>query len=673
MIVIPFISVYDLYSGNVTELKEIKNRFRDIYIDNSFTKNYWDLQKEEMISDQSVVELFNKFPIERDTILKLLNGLDKNGKWSDIDYNNKTRSGWEVKQHVERILRMAMYYYSNKDNSNIKDLKKGLFCSLDYWLENNPKCPNWWYNEIGIPKLLGTIGILLENDLNRNRKEKLINILKQSKISRTGQNRIWLSGNVLMRGLLSDDIDLVKEAYDAIIKEIKVSSKEGIQFDNSFHQHGPQQQFGNYGLSYIYDISFYYRLFEDTSYEFPKEKKSIILNLLNDGYRWVIWNGKLDINSLNRQLFHNASIHKGIMLGLAALNLNEKRFVYDNFYNTNSFTGHKHFYKSDYTIHRNKNWMASLKMSSSRVIGAEQINEDNLKGYYSGDGALYVYRNTDEYENVFPLWDWRKIPGITSFDTNLPIDWKKRGYSSNLNSFVGGVTDGVTGMSCMDFNRDKLYAKKIWIMTNDFIFCMGCAIRTDSCLNTYTTIDQRFKRGEIISLDNVNKSMFRTDSEKMNSLRVWHDSIGYIVYGTPVSNIEVKSELKTGKWSDVMGSYSSDMSARGEIFTLGINHRDDNDTYRYIIIPNKDKDYIKRFDIDCINIIQNNDDLQVVLIDGVYYIAAYKKIKVDIAQNVVIDIQTPGLYMVRLTGGNIEYIYSDPLNEEKKGCLNLLN
>ena len=65
--------------------------------------------------------------------------------------------------------------------------------------------------------------------------------------------------------------------------------------------------------------------------------------------------------------------------------------------------------------------MASVKMASKRVIGTELVNEDNLKGFYMGDGATYIYRNGDEYLNVFPFWDWRKVPGITSYESDAPI------------------------------------------------------------------------------------------------------------------------------------------------------------------------------------------------------------------------------------------------------------
>lgn len=80
--------------------------------------------------------------------------------------------------------------------------------------------------------------------------------MEQSQFGMTGQNKVWLAGNVLIRGLLLNDAELIKEARENICSEIVLGQKEGIQPDWSFHQHGPQQQFGNYGLSFLCNMSF---------------------------------------------------------------------------------------------------------------------------------------------------------------------------------------------------------------------------------------------------------------------------------------------------------------------------------------------------------------------------------------------------------------------------------
>jgi chondroitin AC lyase len=64
----------------------------------------------------------------------------------------------------------------------------------------------------------------------------------------------------LIKAILLRDAVLAKRARDTIFSGIKMSSKEGIQPGFSFHQHGPQQQFGNYGLSFLNASSFWLRV-----------------------------------------------------------------------------------------------------------------------------------------------------------------------------------------------------------------------------------------------------------------------------------------------------------------------------------------------------------------------------------------------------------------------------
>lgn len=189
--------------------------------------------------------------------------------------------------------------------------------------------------------------------------------MEQSQFGMTGQNKVWLAGNVLIQGLLLNDAELIKEARENICSEIVLGQKEGIQPDWSFHQHGPQQQFGNYGLSFLCNMSFYSELFAGTPLAFDRRQQDILVSLLLKGYQWIVWRGYWDVNGLNRQLFHSADIHKSFNLLFAAYSLMKgsndqqareiKELIARNFLHpdmNNEFTGNKFFGDSDLTIHR---------------------------------------------------------------------------------------------------------------------------------------------------------------------------------------------------------------------------------------------------------------------------------------------------------------------------------
>ena len=201
---------------------------------------------------------------------------------------------------------------------------------------------------------------------------------------------------------------MIQRARDVINSEIKMAygKAEGIKADQSFHQHGPQQQAGNYGAAYLATMSFWAYILDDTSLALEQEHFKIISDYVNTGVRRILWKNKMDINNLGRQLYRQAQRHKGFSTlfsvnTLAGINSNNNN-VYQALINENlgrtpvGLLGQYHFWKSDITIHRCSDWMASLRMASDRVIGTES-GTDNVKGYYLADGALYTYVDGEEY------------------------------------------------------------------------------------------------------------------------------------------------------------------------------------------------------------------------------------------------------------------------------------
>ena len=422
------------------ELERLQQNYIQSFISNddrmaSLVELLSGIQPETEISDQVVVELHQRYPFNVEKIAGYMETIREDGSWPDINYNDQKRSGWSVKEHADRVLELAKLYRAEEGDCHWEPkLESVIHLALGYWFREKPVCKNWWYNQIGVPKTLGPAFLLMKEQLNPEEKEAAIEVMENAKFGMTGQNKVWLAGNVLMRGLLQDDFELVKAARDTIVSEITTGMQEGIKSDWSFHQHGPQQQFGNYGLAFLTEMSSYSGLFAGTVFALNKEQQGILNSFLLNGYRWIVWKGYMDVNALDRQLFHSGQIHKAfslafatnaLMRGSSAEDIRQmNEFLKDNYAperKGSAFIGHKHFWDSDQTVHRFSTWMASVKMASDRVIGTELVNEDNLKGFYMGDGALYTYCRGDEYLNIFPFWDWRKIPGITAYESEAPV------------------------------------------------------------------------------------------------------------------------------------------------------------------------------------------------------------------------------------------------------------
>jgi chondroitin AC lyase len=507
-------------------------------------------------------------------------------------------------------------------------VNNALHSGINFWIEKKLVSPNWWHNEIGIPKTMGLVFILFKNELTPKEKMGCLEIMNHSKIGKTGQNKVWLSGNVLMRGILDNNFTLIKTARDAISSELKVGHSEGITSEWCFHQHGSQQQLGNYGLSFLLDMSFYNYLFNGTTLAFTTEQSNLLYALFAESYRWIVWKGHWDINGLNRQLFKNADKQKTLSLAIAANTLTKTTdsitqnqlhlFIKQHLiapHKPNQIVGYKHFSLSDYTLFRTTNWMASLRMASKQVIGVEKVNEDNLKGFYMADGALYTYVNGDEYHNIFPCWDWRKIPGTTTYNSlnDVPKNFKN---ANNDGVLVNGRPIGDGGFTTMELKKDKLNAIKSWAFTPQFIVCVGSDIKTDSTLQAMTTVDQRLQKCDVLHLKN-NKwiTLHNTSVQKSGVRRYFHHNTGYIILKGGLC--EVKIHRAKGKWSDVMGIYKPEMVEK-DIFSIAIKHAIRNRQYMYIVIPNTTKEKVEHFDVSHLKFKKNHQS-HTIIIDNTAY------------------------------------------------------
>lgn len=407
------------------------------------------------------------------------------GSWPDLDYTSKARSSWPAANHAIRMASMAGLA-AQSTGATRDALIEGLHRAFAYWIKHDPKCVNWWYNEIGVPKNFAITALLMGDALKEDERAWLIKTMApRSKIAKTSQNRVWLAGNTLMFALIARDEALADKAAATIRDEVKVSTDEGVQPDFSFHQHGAQQQNGNYGLAYAVEISRWAGMLRDTGRALKDDKLATLRNFLLNGLGPVIWNGAMDIGSCGRQFMPGSPKGKARTIADA---MSEAALVdpeYAQQYRAfiarnrpgapNDLTGFSYFWRSDYAVHRLKNFCVTLKMSSERVIGAETTNNENMLGYHIADGMLLTYAGGSAYEDIFPVWDWSRLPGVTAPQAPIPHFATTRVKTS----FVGGVTDGERGVAALDYAKSGVTAHKAWFFTPHGVVALGAGISSD--------------------------------------------------------------------------------------------------------------------------------------------------------------------------------------------------
>ena len=632
------------YAGSLGPLREAFVRVAALSYasDDALARRFIAYSDYGRANDVLQLQLYTSVHLPGEEVERLLGLMDERGCWRDIDYTDQTRGRWQPTLHLTRLQALAKLWAA-PDSEYVRDprLCRALHAGIGCWLRLDPRCPNWWHNEIGVPKKLATVLLMLGDEASPDEVAGGVRILDRSPFGRTGQNRVWLAGNNLMKGLLTDDEELVARARDTIASEICLTTGEGIQSDWSYHQHGPQLQFGNYGLAYAESLSFWFRVLEETPYAFSDAAYGILRRLLTDGIARSVWRGILDPNFCGRQVFPDAGRGKALSLAVTARNLaaierpgsREFSRLADRILfpaRREGATGSRYYWRSDGGIYRTGRWYASVRMHSERTVGFEMTNRENLLAHFSADGTLLNMQHGAEYENIFACWDWRRIPGTTAYDDGLPIKSSDAiPEKRNRTRRVGGLA--ADGMLCttMELNRDSLRALKSNFFFGRCGVALGCGIRSlDPTHRTlFTTLEQNRLRGDVTvgSVDCVSRFEEEVPTARnfpSGTVRwVHHDKRGYLLLDGP--DLRLSTLGQSGTWEPIDPFYR-DCPDSARIFKCWIEHRHDrSDRYAYVLLPGRSAKRTARLAEKCPVQVLRNDTLCQVVRSGHHLCAVF--------------------------------------------------
>lgn len=619
---------------------------------------------------------------------KDLDTLSPDGSWPDIQYDNGTRSVWQAAQHLYRLHLMARAW-GTPDQPLYHDaaLKKGAVSALDFWLKHDYQNPNWWWNEIGGPQLIGEAMLLMEPELSKEQMAKGMVIMARSK-SRAGmgQNTVWLSGNTIIRGLLENNAEVVSDAFHTIFGEVHmaVPPAEGIQPDNSFHQHGDQLYNGGYGLAFGNDVARYISFAWGTPWQIPADKMAVFTNYMLDGQQWMIRGRIMDYSTVGREITRNGKVAvtnswtlgpispAGAAYGI--LNAVEllaqlpvpRRKEFQEFAarlrgtpGAPPLIGNRMFWKSDYMAHHRAGFFTSDKMLSKRMMSGEVVNDEGRKSFHLSDGATFIYRTGEEYFNIFPVWDWNKIPGTTAeiWDPMPTRNPQIRGGSG----FVGGVSDGLYGMAAMHLVRDALDAKKAVFYFDDGFVALGAGITDTSDFPIVTSVNQALLKGDVRA-DGVDGALAKGRHDVSSARWILHDGVGYVF--SPGQKVALTNGPQSGSWRD-FGTSSPAEPQSLDVFNLWIEHgsKPDGATYEYTVLPGSTAKSLSEYVMHPpVTVISNTPDLQAVVHQDAAVMAAFYKPGSLELRDWTMRVDKPCLMLIRDNDGDVEIAVSNPEN-----------
>jgi chondroitin AC lyase len=609
-------------------------------------------------------------------IRKLLTNQRRNGSWPEVDYKNQDTTLWKPIEHLRNCLEMAQAYAAPRSSlCGNPDLRAGLNRGLDYWLKHDFQRP-WWYNSIGVPGVLGNIMLLFEEELTQRQLADGAKILGRATLTATGQNLVWMSSITAIRGILQRDPDLVRRAYAFIADEIRVSRGEGIQQDFSFHQHGPCLYNHGYGAGFSSDGSRLACLVADTAFAFPQEKIDILANYVLEGSQWLARGDTPEYGAKGREITRSGA-SAGYLSGVAKTMLKLPTGREEELKalaaraggrKADPLVGNRHFWCTDIMVHHRPAYMASARFYSTRIANTDGLSgcDEGQMSHYLSDGCNYLYRTGKEYRDIFPVWDWQKVPGTTV--EQIP---EHRGEPRRMGttSFVGGVSNGQYGVAAFDFQRDALAARKSWFFFDDQYVCLGSGITSTSGNSVATTLNQCHLKGRaVVVADGRRKAMESGSLRLSGPTWVHHDRVGYILL--EADRVNLRCGRQSGSWHRI-STQRSDRRISLPVFKLWIDHgKSPKDaSYAYVVAPDASATELKAQSEKLpIRVIKNTPDLQAARHGrlGVTGVAFYKPGKIDLGRGLTISVDRACLVLLRRKGRALEVSVSNPKNRKLK-------
>ncbi len=413
--------------------------------------------------------------------------------------------------------------------------------------------------------------------------------------------------------------------------------------DYSFHQHGDMLYTASYGQGFLLNCSRFLYFLNETEYDFQDLTKTLISNFVLEGFRWICYKNQIDFATMGRAIsrkeFNLEELKKACdyLVCIKAPNYKEIKAFRNSIDKSNNeevIYGNKYFWTSDHMIQRNNMFYFSVRILSSRLLGSESGNGEGVLNYHLSDGSYMLCSSGNEYQNIFPNWNWKKIPGITNHNYKSQIPISNWGNNSKNNClFSGGVSDCESGLMFMEYCKNGVNAKKFYYSNNNAIICMGTDIKSDSLYSLYTTVDQSLaRRVKVDSLFAVQKNTY---------FRIKNNNINYFIPN--VFNISVNKREDVSSWSKINLKYDSlSFIEKKRLLTIDINHTNSN-KYNYIIIPYKAKKKKLKSIIETIEIIKNSSQVQCI-VDFTYekYVMVfYEPSILELRSNFKIHADTP--------------------------------
>lgn len=526
---------------------------------------------------------------------------------------------------------------------------------------------NWWDWQIGSPMAYMDTMVLVDEHLDVETKKNYLKVFDTLVPAPRdyGANKIHYGILMIKSGLLTEREELIKIGTEGIedtylYADGGVNDKQGFYRDGSYIFHTLHPMNYTYGMGHYNAVVELAELLCGSEFELSAEKRELMYTWLYKSFLPFYRDGIIGRGMLGRHPLSSKGAGFGLLKTLTALYsvsddekkgemaailrmlVNEhpqfKDGKCDEFFGSLNLSQYLNFKKAyahpgkanwdrngvyafnsmDRAVQHTDGYAFLLSVSSSRIYNYECINNENMDGWYLGDGMLCLENEPMQYDPEY----WKnvnkyRLPGTTVNDKErqaVTIAQKNEYLSSR--DFVGTLSAGKTGISVMQLEsfhfdgnletqRTKtltpyggplpkhectLTANKAYFFLDGYAVCLGSAINAENDgAEVYTVLENR--KGKAI-IENGRVTGYAPCEVTLNGERITvpsEDTVYENVTCVTVGNtaiIPLERTALTLRTTDAVPSFTE------VLWKHGVDPK--GATYAYAILPDasKAKDFV---------------------------------------------------------------------------------
>lgn len=622
-----------------------------------------------------------------DRALAAFSTLQENGTFEDLGYSDHG----DFRIHLRRIAGLAQVMRA--DPAAEDKWFAAAAHSLGWWLNEDYIDPNWWWTYIGFPADLSPIAALMGERLGQEYPEvhrQLITYLDRCySYSQTtqrggGANLADMSYFAMIAAVMARNerrmSQIVVRGLRPAIRWTSVNELlDGWRIDGTMLAHGPQLYNGTYGRELAHSASRAILLLHGSYWELDREMVDLLENQMLVGVQAMTFGNWFDYNAIGRAVSRpmSASLAIGfidVLNRLLKMDPNDadalrallQRIEKNEVSPQNHYSGTQAFYAGEFISHIRQEYYSSVRLISERTRRNEVLNKEGRRNRFFGDGVQFTLVHGDEYDELPPVWNFARLPGITApqvADLHPAVGSGEPGRAE----YAGVLSNGKHGIAAMRVEMEGLAGWKSWFLLERGIVALGSGITASGELakvSLNTTLNQTLGQGETGWGDLATTQTAKLPLQKSAGSSpqwVWHRDIGYLIWESD-GEIRIEAERKSGDWADIG---ISEGRLEKDVFSLYLDHGSnaDNIGYAYMVLPAACLDKTRAlFDDPGVEILRRDDSVHAIRdrVSGQILAAFLQAGELAVNDSYTIQVDRACLLLMEAVNGETLFTLVDP-------------